>query len=104
MHMHIDPAGTVRTMNAEEQKAAARARGERLMRWHQAYLADLREAGADAYLDAADDTHEVLYSVSACELLAETSPDDGYLRGYFYGRGQLLRELAVLTERDPESV
>lgn len=82
--------------NTEDQLAAARS--QRLHAAHQAYLSEVREV-APTWLDVADDMSETVYSVQACELLAETAPDDAYLRGYFYGRAQLLRELAHITGR-----
>lgn len=80
----------------EDQLAAARS--QRLHESHQSYLSEVREV-APTWLDVADDMSETVHSVRACELLAETAPDDAYLRGYWYGRAQLLRELAHITGR-----
>lgn len=84
------------TTTTEAQEAAARS--QRLHEAHQAYLADVRQV-APTWLDVADDMSETVHSVRACELLAETAPDDAYLRGFWYGRAQLLRELAHITGR-----
>ncbi len=87
------------TMTPEQFKAAALARRERLLKFHTAYLEEVREA-ASTWLDAVDDMHEVVHDPKACELLAETAPDDGYLRGYWLGRAAALHSISALTERD----
>jgi hypothetical protein len=84
------------TTTTEAQLAVARS--QRLHESHQAYLSEVREL-APTWLDVSEDMHETVHSVQACELLAESAPDDGYLRGFWYGRAQALRELAALTGR-----
>lgn len=81
----------------------ALARRERLLKFHRNYLAELAEA-APTWVDMAEDMHETVYSAEACELLAETAPDDSYMRGYWLGRAAALHAVAALTERTPESV
>lgn len=89
------------TMTPEQIQAAVRERRARLMKFHVSYLAEIREAAA-TWLDTAEDMHEVEFSPAACELLAETAPDDSYLRGYWLGRAQSLHRIAALTERSVE--
>jgi hypothetical protein len=80
-------------MTHEQIQAAARERRARLLKFHVAYLAEVREA-APTWLDAVDATHEVIYDPQACELLAESAPDDGYLRGYWMGRAAALHSIS----------
>tara|TARA_B100001250_G_scaffold23595_1_gene19786 strand:+ start:229 stop:501 length:273 start_codon:yes stop_codon:yes gene_type:complete len=77
----------------------ARARRERLTRYHLDYLSELREA-APNWCDIAEDSHDTVYSPEACELLAETAPDGGYLQGFWLGRAVALREIQALTQRE----
>ncbi len=86
---------TNETNNAE----IARARRERLARHHIECLAEMREA-APSWCDIAEDAHDTVYSPEACEILAETSPDHGYLRGFWLGRAVALREIQALTHRE----
>jgi hypothetical protein len=86
------------TMTPEQLQAAALARRERLLKFHTAYLAEAREA-APTWLDAMDEMHEVIHDPQACELLAESAPDDGYLRGYWMGRAAALHSISALTAR-----
>lgn len=86
------------TMTPEQLKAAALARRARLLQFHTDYLAELREA-APAWVNAMDECMAVPFDPKACELLAETSPDDGYLRGYFFGQAAVLHRIQALTER-----
>lgn len=85
--------------NDTQTAEIVRARRERLIKFHLDYIAELREA-APTWVDLADDMSETLFDPAACELLAETAPDDGYLRGYWTGRGVALRELQALTQRE----
>lgn len=77
------------TEPTDESVATILARRERLRQFHEGYLVEVREAAA-TWLDAAEDMHEVEFSPAACERLAETAPDDSYLRGYWLGRAQAL--------------
>jgi hypothetical protein len=86
------------SMTPEQLQTAALERRERLLKFHVAYLAEIREV-AGAWLDSAEEMHEVEFSPVACEALAETAPDDSYLRGYWLGRAQSLHRIAALTER-----
>ncbi len=76
-------------------------RTARLMKSHQDYLSEVREV-APTWCDIADDLPDTAFSPAACELLAESAPDDGYLRGFWLGRAIALREIALLTGRIPD--
>lgn len=58
------------TMTPEQIQAAALERRARLLKFHTAYLAEVREA-APTWVDMSEDMHEVVHDARACELLAE---------------------------------
>jgi len=81
-------------MTHEQIQTAAIARRERLLRFHLERLKELQEA-APTWVEAADECDP--FDPQACELLAETSPDDSYLRGYYFGKAAILHEIQGLT-------
>ena len=89
------------TMTPEQLNAAALERRARLLAFHNDYVSELREA-APTWVDAMDECMAAIFDPKACELLAETSPDDGYLRGYFFGKAAVLHEIQALTERSTD--
>lgn len=91
------------TMTPKQIQTAARERRARLLKFHMTYLAEVRET-APTWLDAMDDMHVVIHDPQACELLAETAPDYGYLRGFWMGRAAALLSLSALTARTARSV
>jgi hypothetical protein len=97
-HIHLDPAtDTTSPMDDDAQRAAARARSERLMRSHQDYVNEAREF-APTWLAISDDTNETLWSPEACELLADTAPHE-YWTAFWLGRAVALREIQLMTGR-----
>lgn len=89
------------TMTPDQIQTAARERRARLLKFHTSYLAEVREA-APTWLDAMDEMHEVIHDPRTCEMLADTAPDDGYLRGYWMGRAAALLSISAVTERNSD--